>query len=421
MRPSHERRPSYARRPFSLLGAVEFRDVVNSLMKESSSAPRLEARTPGVFGPTGSPVVSGVGAHYHTHHTHIHPADNKAQRSASHSGIRRGDRPSPGNDGRISPGLLSEAARPDRHKLSRSRVSDKSIPQDILVDVGTSMSDPWFTATPTSSQPSGIPGPFGPDEVPEVMASSRSQQDTPSVLVLPPDDGLSLPAFNTAQESPTLSSDIPASLRLRRRDKLLRRLRLSYHALFPSLHNFRSKSMIAKGLAILAVPAILALTLTLPVVDTEADDDDSFSEKSSVAGDESDEEAALSGEEDEDDDAFFSPKNRARDVRIASGLSGHELVLGDPWGAVPESHRQVLTHAGSTDFGLDSRLLSVPDLNVSGGGGQIELTDGDEQEREACEDECEDDLKWSKELTAAQLVLGPSFCVGIIFGEFSAV
>ena len=300
-------------------------------------------------------------------------------------------------------------------------MSDKSIPQDILVDVGTSMSDPWFTATPTSSQPSGIPGPFGPDEVPEVMASSRSQQDTPSVLVLPPDDGLSLPAFNTAQESPTLSSDIPASLRLRRRDKLLRRLRLSYHALFPSLHNFRSKSMIAKGLAILAVPAILALTLTLPVVDTEADDDDSFSEKSSVAGDESDEEAALSGEEDEDDDAFFSPKNRARDVRIASGLSGHELVLGDPWGAVPESHRQVLTHAGSTDFGLDSRLLSVPDLNVSGGGGQIELTDGDEQEREACEDECEDDLKWSKELTAAQLVLGPSFCVGIIFGEFSAV
>jgi sodium/potassium/calcium exchanger 6 len=44
-----------------------------------------------------------------------------------------------------------------------------------------------------------------------------------------------------------------------------------YHTLFPSLHHFRSKTILGKIAAIFAAPAILVLTLTLPVIVTAYD------------------------------------------------------------------------------------------------------------------------------------------------------
>jgi sodium/potassium/calcium exchanger 6 len=50
-------------------------------------------------------------------------------------------------------------------------------------------------------------------------------------------------------------------------------------ALFPSMQDFWSKSIVGKATALLCVPAILLLNLTLPVVDSEADDCASLEEK----------------------------------------------------------------------------------------------------------------------------------------------
>ena len=45
-----------------------------------------------------------------------------------------------------------------------------------------------------------------------------------------------------------------------------------YVTLFPTIHGFRNKSWPQRVLAIVAVPAVLVFTVTLPVVDTEADE-----------------------------------------------------------------------------------------------------------------------------------------------------
>jgi len=45
-----------------------------------------------------------------------------------------------------------------------------------------------------------------------------------------------------------------------------------YVTLFPTIHGFRNKSWSQRVLAIIAVPAVLVFTVTLPVVDTEADE-----------------------------------------------------------------------------------------------------------------------------------------------------
>jgi solute carrier family 24 (sodium/potassium/calcium exchanger), member 6 len=54
-----------------------------------------------------------------------------------------------------------------------------------------------------------------------------------------------------------------------RRQRLWRTICQIYHVLFPTLHNFRSKSPLGMVAAIFAAPAVLALTLTLPVVVTD--------------------------------------------------------------------------------------------------------------------------------------------------------
>jgi sodium/potassium/calcium exchanger 6 len=47
-----------------------------------------------------------------------------------------------------------------------------------------------------------------------------------------------------------------------------------YLTLFPTIRNFREKSWLQRILAVLAVPAVFCFTITLPVVDTEADEEE---------------------------------------------------------------------------------------------------------------------------------------------------
>jgi sodium/potassium/calcium exchanger 6 len=57
----------------------------------------------------------------------------------------------------------------------------------------------------------------------------------------------------------------PPKTRLQRVTHVLRR---TYEILFPTLHHFRDKSLASKLASLFAAPAVLALTLTLPVVVT---------------------------------------------------------------------------------------------------------------------------------------------------------
>lgn len=66
---------------------------------------------------------------------------------------------------------------------------------------------------------------------------------------------------------------------LTRRKRVFRAIGHVYHVLFPTLHNFRSKSFLGMIAAVFAAPAVMALTLTLPVVVTSHDDHHSHEEK----------------------------------------------------------------------------------------------------------------------------------------------
>lgn len=61
--------------------------------------------------------------------------------------------------------------------------------------------------------------------------------------------------------------------------RIARVLGHTFHVLFPTLHGFRSKSFLGKIAAVLAAPAVMALTLTLPVVVTAYHDSSREREK----------------------------------------------------------------------------------------------------------------------------------------------
>lgn len=89
-----------------------------------------------------------------------------------------------------------------------------------------------------------------------------------------------IPLISHTPASPTTASVIETDtdthsqhlVPLTRRQRLARTLAHTYHLLFPTLHHFRSKTVLGKIAAILAAPAVMALTVTLPVVVTSYDD-----------------------------------------------------------------------------------------------------------------------------------------------------
>ncbi len=56
-----------------------------------------------------------------------------------------------------------------------------------------------------------------------------------------------------------------------RRRRIIHIIKTSYHILFPTLHNIGSKTVLGMIASVLAAPAVLALTVTLPVYVTPRD------------------------------------------------------------------------------------------------------------------------------------------------------
>ncbi|KDQ57198.1 hypothetical protein JAAARDRAFT_35805 [Jaapia argillacea MUCL 33604] len=187
----HSRSPSPSSRPgqmpsFSLIGALEFRQVVSSLQQQAAGT------TLSMF---ESPVTPYVGGHYFN------------------------------------------------HSRSLSRTPSATTP---LIE-----RDLWDTSlvVPANHRPTfeelHVEGPDTPPIplISHTPASPASEDDTESQTIVPPT----------------------------RRQRVFKILRITYRILFPTLHHFKSKSFLGKVASLFAAPAVMALTITLPVIVTPYD------------------------------------------------------------------------------------------------------------------------------------------------------
>lgn len=189
---NHSHMPS-----FSLVGALEFRHVIENLRQDAPEA------TMNMFDSIGSLQTPYAGGHYHSH----------------------------------------SRSRP--RTPSREHSDFFSIPLN-------EQQPPHLTITSPTDDIENLHG-MGTSYRDEMVQSTSSISHTIS-------DG-------DSSES-TFVSPQP-------RGKFFHVLREIYHTLFPSLHRFGAQSVLGKIASLFAVPAIMLLTITLPVVVSEYDHDHS--------------------------------------------------------------------------------------------------------------------------------------------------
>lgn len=185
---------------FSLVGALEFRQVVTSLQHQAatSSLNMFE-----------SPITPYAGGHY--------------------------------------------------HRRPRSSTASREV-------------DPWDVAL-------GVP--LNERSPPPQLLITPALSDDPEEL---DDDSIrpAIPSISHTPASPTISDGDDEAQQYTpptRRQRILHILGRTGHILCPSLHHFRSKSFLGKIASIFAAPAVLALTLTLPVMVTPYESSRSHEEK----------------------------------------------------------------------------------------------------------------------------------------------
>ena len=178
---------------FSLIGALEFRQVVASLQHQAAT-PSLNMFE--------SPVTPYAGGHY---------SRRPRSRAASNSNIGEGD--------------LWDAAL-GVPLGERSAVNLMATPTEEMAEEGEELHRSHSSPAPSISRARASP--------------SGSDGDTESRHFSPPTRG----------------------------QKLLHILTRTLHILCPSLHHFGNKTLLGKIASLFAAPAVLALTLTLPVIVT---------------------------------------------------------------------------------------------------------------------------------------------------------
>ncbi|KAL7422914.1 hypothetical protein Q5752_002211 [Cryptotrichosporon argae] len=305
------------RATFSLLGAVEFRDVVNSLRREGS---------PGLLTPEG---------------------DYFSQRRDY---VRR------------------------RTSLAAVETASATGSEDSATPIEQHEPNPWTDQqgkppTPAPSIMLRVPSPRPPRPhiaIPDSSIATRRARG--------PDPHPQNPAISVTDPTGHERVATPPATSVVRTARS--KLRTVLSVLFPSLQSFRHKSVLGMVLAVLSAPAILALTLTLPVVDDgqgeggvalSVTDGEPLVEDGEGECEDEDASAELDGDDCEEGDARLS---------AAVGEELHHLLEG---GFSP---------------------LHPPHYADSG-------------EHDAAAD---DELEFHPVLTAAQCVIGPCFCAYTIFG-----
>ena len=356
---------------FSLIGAFEFRDVVASLRNQSASTSLSMFESPAT--PYHSLHGSFVGRHslgagrrrtsYHSHNRSTSASMFRgfeldpweAAGAAVQRPVQLNDRSSRSPPRLLDhslPALAGEEQAPAQEQgqghvhlqvqpYSDRNVSSTSAQPDISLQASqdsTATSVPYISRTPAS--------PTSP---------SRSQEDLLS-LSLSSSSFLGLDHDNPTSGLLYESSRSPITTR---RQKLWNVFTHTLRILFPTLRNFRDKSVMWMMASILAAPAVLMLTLTLPV--------------------------------------HITPKaGESEYEKIGNGLSGNSLA----------DRSRGVNLIGSS--GMDGRLVDFEEEGV-----ERVLIAEDEVEEEM------HDTHFNKWLMAAQCALGPLFCVAVLFGMFT--
>ncbi|GHJ84344.1 hypothetical protein NliqN6_0746 [Naganishia liquefaciens] len=367
-----------SRPAFSLIGAIEFRDAINALRKESAAAAAAESGRQLVdagqlsgqlddllgepsfvtdyFG-GASPYPSG---HYHSLHGHGH---HHARTSAS--GARSPSRPAHSRQVSSSfrlpeteAGLLAKRLEPARiesspvvpgGKLQVSVHDVRRASADAIRDLGRGEDASVREQTTSAASLHDVE----PDSIP-LLASGPSASPKP----------LNPPTW-------------------------VHTCRHILHILFPALEGFREKSISGKILGIFASPAILALTLTLPVVD-DAAEGVALNQGGIALGDD---------EPEPERDERFTAQTEAE-----AGVIVHHTD-----DAEREDSQRVMGQAGRD---LHRRVLNPGDAGTP---------KEDKDPSETCSEGSEDEvLLFNKYLTAVQSVLGTLFCSCVMFSENTA-
>ncbi|TFY77913.1 hypothetical protein EWM64_g6097 [Hericium alpestre] len=109
---------------------------------------------------------------------------------------------------------------------------------------------------------------FATEEVPQ--APYRDEE--PCRDELDDGEGIPVPLISHTPASPTSEIDGEAPpAKASRRQYILHILARTFHILFPTLHDLRSKTVLGKIASVFAAPAVFVLTLTLPVMVTPYD------------------------------------------------------------------------------------------------------------------------------------------------------
>lgn len=448
--------PETPRANFSLLGAIEFRDVVNSLKREQELS---GSRAPS---PSRSPYTAAERGDYFSA-TPGQAQGNGHRRSVSHAAARRSSTQyrsraishvvHPGSMATFTmPPVVDDAVSPKRASPTRTTsapgpvspgsgsgsrsgygrgpgdhsprkhqtdpTSDSSLSPDSATATNMAMGISPSSENPWTFQSGNPPKPSLPKlSIPEPLLPPKRRSGhgtTPSIAVVdpsghveepifsPPRDGASPPIrLNTLTSGPNGVEPTTQESRF----KIRRRIRKTLRVLFPSLQSLRHKSHFGKILSIFSVPAIFVLTLTLPVVDDGNREEGAGAialpegEDEPLVPDSENRHPSDFGEEEEDeddDDPYLRPD-------VGEGL--HQLVEGgfsplhSPLGRIHHSARRFEESLHDDD----------------------EDEEGDEEITKELIEEMEEEeaLHFNKSLCAAQCVLGPTFCSYIVFGRFS--
>ena len=378
--------PSYSldtpRATFSLLGAIEFRDVVNSLRKESESHSSTP-RSPSLIGESREDYFGPISAYGHRRAL---SQGGSLKKSSQTRGRQRAAtyRPHLETQGRFA--SSPEVARVSSASPSREVLANGSAPPPDSNPWEDQLGNPASSLGPTD--PSSPKPPRPRVQIP--TKPTRDHSSLPTFSVTDPEGNAAAPP-DTAAASRSSRTPSPSPPSHESRFRIRRHTRMALRVLFPSLQSFRHKSYIGMALAIMSVPAILALTLTLPVVDDGQTEGGVALPKGQDEPLIDDCAVCEAGQDDDGEDRLVNPE---------MGEELHHLV-----------------ESGFTP--LRSPLGRIHHSALRRMGDDLEEGDGSEgMTKELLEEiQQEEALEFHKALTAMQCVLGPMFCVVIIFRE----
>jgi sodium/potassium/calcium exchanger 6 len=434
---SQERPISDIPRPtFSLLGAIEFRDAINTLRKEGMASGRSdvdlwsgphsgdsqqEADLSDYFGP----ITPYPSAHYHSHASHAHsratsPSHRKlGRRNKSITGIPRSQlgEPEVGNveealtgTSEVIPLLSTTPAAPILRGTRSKSISDIHAPSTLSIP-DVPMKAP-SNPSPLARELKGSEDAANATGTQSASATRKGHRPVPSINLIPADESVESTLVEGTSHHQPLLDDVTETHqkphRRRKRDKVRHVIHETIHVLFPALQGFKHKSLTGKILGVFASPAIFALTLTLPVVDDEAEGC-SLNKGGIVLTDD------LPSDIDLETAGAISnvETDNSKHFAAHAGAGLHHLIL-DAGMPSPASGVQHDHHHHQTDY-FDHNPYDPE-------GGQVPVA-GSDSEGRSIESQHSDGraLLFNKYLTAAQCVFGPLFCSSVFFCESTAV